>query len=33
MNIYLDAGHHVSFGTFPLRGDDLTSAMRSFPSS
>ena len=28
MNIYLDAGHHVSFGTFPLRGDDLTSAMR-----
>ena len=28
MNIYLDAGHHVRFGTFQLRGDDLTSAMR-----
>ena len=28
MNVYLDAGHQVSFGTFPLRGDDLKSAMR-----
>ena len=28
MNVYLDAGHHVSFGTFPLRGDELVSAMR-----
>lgn len=28
MNVYLDAGHHVSFGTFPLRGDELASAMR-----
>jgi len=28
MNVYLDAGHHVSFGTFPLRGDELSSAMR-----
>ena len=29
MNVYLDAGHHVSFGTFPLRGDELATAMRS----
>lgn len=28
MNVYLDAGHDVSFGTFPLRGDTLASAMR-----
>ena len=28
MNVYLDAGHHVSFGTYPLRGDKLASAMR-----
>ena len=26
MNIYLDAGHHIRFGTFPLRGNDLTPA-------
>ena len=28
MNVYLDGGNHVSFGTFPLRGDELASAMR-----
>ena len=28
MNVYLDAGHHVSFGTFPLRGAELAAAMR-----
>ena len=28
MNVYLDGGHQVSFGTFPLRGDELASAMR-----
>ena len=28
MNVYLDAGHAVSFGTFPLRGHSLHAAMR-----
>ncbi|NCF48067.1 MAG: aldo/keto reductase [Bacteroidetes bacterium] len=29
MNVYLDAGHAVSFGTFPLRGEALHAAMIS----